>query len=57
MLRTKFKSENEQRAITTKVLFFDLWFLCTAILLNKIYLPFMLMTCTVFKLCLDKIQV
>ena len=39
MLRTKFKNENEQRAITPKVWSFELWFLCTALLLNDIYLP------------------
>jgi len=38
MLRTKFKNENEQRAITPKVWSFELWFLCTALLLNEIYL-------------------
>jgi len=39
MLRTKFKYENKQRAITPKVWNAELWFLCTALLLNKIYLP------------------
>jgi len=39
MLWTKFKNENEQRAITPKVWNFELWFLCTALLLNEIYLP------------------
>ena len=39
MFRTKFKNENEQRAITPKVWSFELWFLCTALLLNEIYLP------------------
>jgi len=39
MLRTKFKNENEQRAIPTNVWSFELWFLCTALLLNEIYLP------------------
>jgi len=39
MLRTKFKNENEQRAITLKVWNFELWFLCNALLLNEIYLP------------------
>jgi len=38
MLQTKFKNENEQRAITAKVCSFKLWFLCTALLLNEIYL-------------------
>jgi len=36
-LRTKFKKENEQRAITPKVCSFELWF--TALLLNETYLP------------------
>jgi len=36
---TKFKYENEQRAITPKVWNFELWFLCTALLLDEIYLP------------------
>ena len=36
-LRTKFKNENEQRAITPKVCSFELWF--TALLLNETYLP------------------
>jgi len=39
MFRTIFKNENEQRAITPKVLSFELWFLCTAFLLNENYLP------------------
>jgi len=39
MLRTKFKNENEQRAITPKVWSFEVWFLYTALLLNEIYLP------------------
>jgi len=39
MLRTKFKNENEQRAITPKVWSFKLRFLCTALVLNEIYLP------------------
>jgi len=38
MLRTKFKNENEQRAISPKVRAIELWFLCTALLLNEIYL-------------------
>jgi len=33
MLWTKFKNKNEQRAITPKVLSFELRFLCTALLL------------------------
>jgi len=39
MLQTIFKNENEQMAITPKVYSFELWFLCTALLLNEIYLP------------------
>jgi len=39
MLRTKFKNENEQRAITPKVWCQELWFFCTALHLNEIYLP------------------
>ena len=39
MLRTKIKNENEQRAITPKVWCLELWFLCTALLFNKIFLP------------------
>ena len=39
MLQTKFKYENQQRAITPKVRCQELWFLCIALLLNKIYLP------------------
>jgi len=38
MLRAKFKNEYEQRAITPKVLCRELWFLCTVLLLNEIYL-------------------
>jgi len=38
-LRTKFKHENEQMAITPKVWSFELWFLCTALLLSEIFLP------------------
>ena len=38
-LRTKFKNENEQRAKTPKVWNFELWFLCTALHHNEIYLP------------------
>ena len=37
MLRTKLKYE--KRAITPKVWNIELWFLCTALLLNEIYLP------------------
>ena len=39
ILRTKFKYDNEQKAITPKVWCLELWFLCTALLLNEIYLP------------------
>ena len=39
MLWTKFKNENQQRAITPKVWCIELLFLCTACLLNEIYLP------------------
>jgi len=39
MLWTKFKNENEQRGITPKKWCQELWFLCTSLLLNKIYLP------------------
>jgi len=39
MLRTKFKNENEQRAITPNLWSFELWFLCSALLLNEINLP------------------
>ena len=33
----KSKNENEQRAITPKVWNLELWFLCTALLLNALY--------------------
>ena len=36
MLRTKFRNENEQRAITPKVWSFELWFFYTALLFNEI---------------------
>ena len=39
MLRTKFKYENKQRAITQKLSKRELWFLCTALPLAKIYPP------------------
>jgi len=53
MLRTKFKYENEQRAITPKIWHFKLWLLCTALLLNEIYLPmkFHIDALITFKLC------
>ena len=39
MLRTKFKYGNQQRGITQKLQNAELWFLCTALLINEIYLP------------------
>ena len=39
MLRTKFKYENKQRAITKKLSKRELWFLCTALPLDEIYPP------------------
>ena len=39
MLRTKFKYEKQQRAITQKLSKQKLWFLCTALLLDEIYPP------------------
>ena len=39
MLRTKFKYENKQRAITQKLSKRALWFLCTALPLDEIYPP------------------
>ena len=39
MLRTKFKYENKQRAITQKLSKQELWFLCTALPLDEIYPP------------------
>jgi hypothetical protein len=39
MSRTKFKCKNNQRAIIQKLDTAELWFLCTANLLNEIYLP------------------
>ena len=39
MLQTKFKYENKQRAITQKLSKRELWFLCTALPLDKIYIP------------------
>ena len=39
MLRTKFKYENKQRAITQKLSKRELWFLCTALRLDEIYPP------------------
>ena len=39
MLRTNFKYENKQRAITKKLSKRELWFLFTALPLDEIYLP------------------
>ena len=39
MLRTKFKYENKQRAITQKLSRQELWFLCTALPIDEIYPP------------------
>ena len=39
MIQTKFQNENEHRAITLNIACLELWFLCTALLLNEIYLP------------------
>ena len=39
MLRTKFKYENKQRAITQKLSKQELWFMCTALPLDEIYPP------------------
>ena len=39
MLRTKFKYEKQQRAITQKLSKQKLWFLCTALPLDEIYPP------------------
>ena len=39
MLRTKFKYENKQRAITQKLSKQELWFLCTTLPLDEIYPP------------------
>ena len=39
MLRTKFKYEKQQRAITQKLSKQELWFLCTALPLGEIYPP------------------
>ena len=39
MLRTKFKYENIQRAITQKLSKRELWVLCTALGLDEIYPP------------------
>ena len=39
MLRTKFKYENKQGAITQKLSKRELWFLCTALRLDEIYPP------------------
>ena len=39
MLRTKFKYENKQRAVTQKLGKRELWFLSTALPLDEIYRP------------------
>ena len=39
MHRTKFKYENQQRAITQKTRRQELWFMCTALPLDEIYPP------------------
>ena len=39
MLRTKFKYENKQRAITQKLSKQELRFMCTALFLDEIYPP------------------
>ena len=39
MHRTKFKYESKQRAITQKLSKQELWFMCTALPLDEIYLP------------------
>ena len=39
MLRTKFKYENKQRAITQELSKQELWFLYTALCLDEIYPP------------------
>jgi hypothetical protein len=39
MAKTKMKFENQQRAITQKIRNADQQFLCTALLINKIYPP------------------
>jgi hypothetical protein len=47
------KFKNKQRAITQKSTKIELWFLCTALLPNEIYLTqsFMLITLIVLELC------
>ena len=39
MHRTKFKYESKQRAITQKISKEELWYMCTALLLDEIYPP------------------
>ena len=46
MLRTKFKYENKQRAITQKLSKRELWFLCTALRLDEIYPPMKFHNCS-----------
>ena len=50
--RTKFKNENEQRTVTPKVWSFELCSMCTALLLNEIYLP---MKCHVYTMHILKL--
>ena len=38
MLRTKFKYENKQRAITQKLSKQELWLMCTGLPLDEMYL-------------------
>ena len=59
MLRTKYKYEKYQRAITPKLYKSELWFLYTAPPLTKIYVPKMFQVDTSYSfLCyaLDKIM-
>ena len=46
MLRTKFKYENKQRAITQKLSKRELRFMCTALRLDEIYLPMKFQNCS-----------
>ena len=54
MLRTKFKYENKQRAITEKLSKQELQFMCTALPLDEIYPPtqnFMTTASIVLEIC------
>ena len=53
MLRTKFKYENKQRAITKKLSKQELWFLCTALPIDEIYPPtkFITIASIVLEIC------